>query len=70
MSKREEVNEEQRRRRRIERARKGGEAVKAKYGLEYYSRIGRLGGRPTWQEELAKARARDVRTRKGARAID
>ena len=70
MSKREEVNDEQRRRRRIERARKGGEAVKAKYGMEYYSRIGRLGGRPTWQEELAKARARDVRTRKGARSSD
>ena len=56
MVEKEEGND--RRRRRIERARKGGLAVKAKYGLEYFSRIGRLGGRPTWQQELAKAKAK------------
>ena len=35
--------------------------MKAKYGPSYFSRIGRLGGRPTWQEELAKAREKGAR---------
>lgn len=56
MVEKEERND--RRRRRIEKARKGGLAVKAKYGPEYFSRIGRLGSRPTRQQELAKAKAK------------
>ena len=51
----------ERRQRRVEKARKGGLAVKAKYGLRHFSRIGRLGGRPTWQDELAKARGKGAR---------
>ena len=51
-----------RRERRIERARKGGQALKTKYGQEHFARIGSLGGRPTWQEALAKARAREAET--------
>ena len=46
--------------RRIERARKGGLATKAKYGREHYSALGKLGGRPTWQEALEKAKALEV----------
>ena len=45
---------------RIERARKGGLATKAKYGREHYVRIGKLGGRPTFHEAVAKARARET----------
>ncbi len=47
-----------RQQRRTERARKGGLATKAKYGHDHYIRIGKQGGRPTWQEALAKAKAR------------
>ena len=36
---------------------KGGRTVMEKYGREHFSRIGKLGGRPTWQEALDKARA-------------
>ena len=57
-------NDSERRRRRIERARKGGLAVKAKYGIDYFAQIGRMGGRPTWQEELARAKAKDGARRK------
>ena len=46
--------------RRSERARKGGLAVKAKYGHDHYVRIGSLGGRPTFWEALAKATAREA----------
>ena len=35
---------------------KAGKANVARHGLEHMRRIGRLGGRPTWQEELRKAR--------------
>jgi hypothetical protein len=31
---------------------KGGRTTVAKYGIEHMREIGRLGGRPTWQEEL------------------
>ena len=51
---------EKRRQRRIERARKGGLATKAKYGHDYYIRIGKLGGRPSFWKALAKAKAREV----------
>ena len=47
-----------------ERARKGGLAVKTKYGIEHFSRIGRLGGRPTWREALAKAKAKETSVRR------
>ena len=49
-----------RQQRRTERARKGGLATKAKYGHDHYVRIGRLGGRPTFWEALAKAKAREA----------
>ena len=39
---------------------KGGRATLEKYGLEHYRQIGKLGGRPTWQEALAKANARQA----------
>ena len=45
---------------RTERARKGGLATKARYGREHYVRIGKLGGRPTFHEAVAKARAREA----------
>ena len=50
---------EARRQRRTERARKGGLATLEKYGVEHYRRIGRLGGRSTWQQELAKVGAEE-----------
>ena len=53
----------ERRRRRIARARQGGLAVKAKYARDYFPRTGRLGGRPTWREELARAKAKEGDTR-------
>ncbi len=49
-----------RQRNRTERARKGGLATMAKYGREHYARIGKLGGRPTFHEAVAKARAREA----------
>ena len=39
---------------------KGGQTVVEKYGYEHFSRLGKLGGRPTWQEALAKAHARQA----------
>ena len=45
--------------RRVERSRKGGLALKAKYGRDHFVWMGRRGGRPTWQEGLAKAKARE-----------
>ena len=45
------------RQRRINRSRKGGLATKAKYGREHFVRLGKMGGRPTWEEALDKARA-------------
>ena len=48
-----------RQRSRTERARKGGTATMARYGREHYVRIGRLGGRPTFHEAVAKTRARE-----------
>lgn len=50
------VSETESKDRRIERARKGGLALKVKNGRDHFVRIGKLGGRPTWQEALAKAR--------------
>ena len=46
--------------RRTERARKGGLGTKAKYGHDHYVKIGKLGGRPTFWESLAKAKAREA----------
>ena len=50
------VSDDERRRHRVEKARKGGLALKQKYGREHFVRIGKLGGRPTWQQALAKAK--------------
>ena len=47
----------------IERATKGGNALKEKYGLEHFARIGKLGGRPTFWESLEKARTREIGVR-------
>ena len=49
--------------RRIERARKGGLALKAKYGRDHFVRMGKLGGRPTFWEALEKARQREAEIR-------
>ena len=49
-----------RQQRRTERARKGGLATKAKYGHDHYVHIGSLGGRPTFWQALAKAKAREA----------
>ena len=35
-------------------------ATMARYGREHYARIGRLGGRPTFHEAVAKAKAREA----------
>ena len=51
---------EKRRQRRIDKARKGGLATKAKYGHDHYVRIGSRGGRPTFWEALAKAKAHEA----------
>ena len=62
------VDEVERYRRRIERSRKGGLALKAKYGRDHFVRMGQLGGRPTWQEELEQSRARESEAKaKGGR---
>ena len=53
------VDDGGRHQRRVERSRKGGLALKAKYGRGHFVWMGRRGGRPTWQEELEKARARE-----------
>ena len=55
----EPVDEVERKRRRIERSRKGGLALKAKYGRDHFVWMGQRGGRPTWQDDLAQARARE-----------
>ena len=49
-----------RQQRRTEHARKGGLATRARHGQEHYARIGKLGGRPTFHEALAKARTREA----------
>ena len=51
---------EERHQRRVEKARKAGLALKAKYGHEHFVRIGKLGGRPTFWESLAKEKARQA----------
>ena len=48
---------EDRKRRRIERARKGGLGLLAKRGGEHFVQMGKLGGRPTWQDSLEKAKS-------------
>ena len=64
----EPVDEVERKRRRIERSRKGGLALKTKYGRDHFVQMGRFGGRPTWQEALEQARARETKTKaKGGR---
>ena len=40
--------------------RKGGLATLAKHGREHYVALGKLGGRPTWGEALAKAQAQEA----------
>ena len=49
--------EGQRKRKLIERARKGGLGLLAKRGREHFVQMGKLGGRPTWQKSLEKAKA-------------
>ena len=56
---------EKRRQRRVEKARKGGLALKAKYGRDHFVQIGKLGGRPTFWEDLAKRKARTAAIREG-----
>ena len=53
------VNDGGRHQRRVERSRKGGLALKASYGRDHFVWMGQRGGRPNWQEELAKARVRE-----------
>ena len=48
-------------RRLVERARRGGLALMAKYGKAHFARIGALGGRPTWRQALTKARRLESR---------
>ena len=52
--------EGQRKRKLIERARKGGLGLLAKRGREHFVQMGKLGGRPTWQQSLEKAKASPV----------
>ena len=54
------VTAEVKKQRRVEKARKGGLAVLEKYGPVHFSAIGKLGGRPTWQQALAKDKAREA----------
>jgi hypothetical protein len=42
----------------------GGLAVLAKYGVDYFSQIGKRGGRPTWQQELERDKALRDKARK------
>ena len=57
-----------RQQRRKEHARKGGLATKVKHGREHYVRIGKLGGRPTFQEAVVKAKEREAEAQsKGVR---
>ncbi len=56
------VSAEELRQRRIERARKGGEALRDRYGREHFVAMGRLGGRPTWDQVVDKANAREAAT--------
>ena len=49
--------EDERKRRLIARARKGGLALLAKRGRDHFVNIGKLGGRPTWQQALEKAKS-------------
>ena len=64
----EPVDEVERHRRRIERSRKGGLALKTKYGRDHFVQMGRFGGRPTWQEALEQARAREAKAKGGRRS--
>ena len=57
------VDEAERRRRRTDRARKGGQALLDKYGREHFSRMGRRGGRPTFWQSLDNARAQGAEDR-------
>ena len=59
------VHDGGRHQRRVERAIKGGLALKTKYGREHFVLMGRRGGRPTWQEGLAKAKARASEAKAG-----
>lgn len=34
--------------------------LKEKYGDDYFYRLGKKGGRPTWQQALEKARQREI----------
>ncbi len=44
----------------VEQRRKAGEALRDQRGREYYSRIGKLGGRPTWDVALERAKEREA----------
>ena len=33
---------------------RGGATTLARYGIQHFSEIGKLGGRPTWQQSLQK----------------
>ena len=51
-----------------ERSRKGELALKTKYGRGHFVRMGQLGRRPTWQEELEQAKAPECEAKaKGGR---
>jgi len=43
----------------LRRGQAGGTATFQRHGRAHMSAIGRLGGRPTWQETLRKARQRE-----------
>lgn len=47
--------------------RKGGQAVQKTYGREHYSRMGKLGGRPTFAEYLERAKAKQAERSRRAR---
>ena len=57
------MSDSERRRRRTERARKGGRSLLERYGREHFAAMGRKGGRPTFWESLAKAEKRAAATR-------
>jgi hypothetical protein len=48
--------------------RKGGETTFARHGKKGMRAAGKLGGRPPWQETLAKAEERRLEARKRARS--
>ena len=59
--------EAKRKQRRIEKARKAGLATFAKYGPEHYSVLGKMGGRPTFEESIARAKAREAEAKSKSR---